>query len=278
MNITYECNNRCIFCISHNTKNRTRKVENPFEIIKSVNEKYSFAQNDLFIVNGGEPTTSPYFVELLDYLLATPINIIVYSNGRNLARYLQYTENKRIRWIVAFYGLQELHDKYTGVKGSFLETFNSLQSIFIENRTRVSIKFLIEDEKQIEDFRELAKILTGYEEIHISLILNKNLTKRLELSKSVSSFVKELIEIHTVKLSNYPLCSIFLESKEYKETKIETYYFIDEKGNIKQIDYDKNHSWLEKCNDCAKLSICCDNYKKYRALRIHKSELSLEEE
>ena len=278
MNITYECNNRCIFCISHNTKNRTRKVENPLAIIKSVNEKYSFAQNDLFIVNGGEPTTSPYFAELLDYLLETPINIIVYSNGRNLSKYLHYTANERIRWIVAFYGLQEIHDKYTGVQGSFLETFNSLQSISRENRKIVSVKFLIEDEKQIADFREFVKILAGYEEIHVSLILNKNREKRFQLSKAVSSFIKELIETHTVKLSNYPLCSLFSNAKQYKETKIETYYFIDEKGNVKQIDYDKNHSWLEKCNDCAMLSICCDNYKKYRALRISKSELRLEEE
>ena len=190
MNITYECNNHCIFCISHNTKNRTRKVENPLEIIKSVNEKYNFAQNDLFIVNGGEPTISPYFAKLLDYLLATPINIIVYSNGRSLSKYLQYTENKRIRWIVAFYGLQNIHDKYTGINGSFLETFYSLQSISIENRKRVSVKFLIEDENQISDFKELAKILTDYEEIHVSLILNKNRTKRFELSKAASSFIE----------------------------------------------------------------------------------------
>lgn len=279
LNITYECNNRCIFCISHNTTNRTRKVENPLEIIKAVNTKYSFAQNDLFIVNGGEPTTSPYFAELLDYLLATPINIIVYSNGRKLSKYLHYTANERIRWIVAFYGLQDIHDKYTSVQGSFLETFNSLQSISRENKKRVSVKFLIEDESQIADFRELAKILTDYNEIHISLVLNKNRTKRFELSKAASSFIEELIETHTVKLSNYPLCSIFSNAKkEYKETKIETYYFIDEEGIVKQIDYDKNHNWLEKCNDCAMLSICCDSYKKYRALRISKSELSLEEE
>lgn len=278
MNITYECNNHCVFCISHTTKHRTRKIENPLAIIKSVNEKYNFEQNDLFIVNGGEPTTSPYFSKILDYLLSTPINIIVYSNGRNLSKYLQYTENNRIRWIIAFYGLQDLHDKYTYIQGSFLETLDSLQNVPIENRKQISVKFLIEDEEQITDFRELSNLLAVYEEIHVSLILNKNRTKRFELSKMASSFVTELLENHVVKLSNYPLCSLFAKVKEYIVTKIENYYFIDDKGNVKQIDYDKNHSWLEECKECTMNQICCDTYKKYRVLRINKSELSLEEE
>lgn len=278
MNITYDCNNHCVFCISHNTMNGTRRVEKPLEIIKSINERFIFKQNDLFIVNGGEPTISPYFSDILNFLLNTPINIIVYSNGRNLSKYLNYTENNRIRWVVAFYGLQDIHDEYTSTKGSFLETFNSLQSISSEYRKQVSIKFLLEDEKQIKDFRKLETLLTDYKEIHVSLILNNNLSKRFEMSKKAYSFITELTANHIVKLSNYPLCSLYSKIDKYKETKINTYYFIDEKGNIRQIDYNRSHRWLAKCSDCDMNSICCDNCKKYRTLKINKSDLFLEEE
>ncbi len=282
MNITYECNNRCIFCISHNTKNRTRHVENPLEIIKEVNNEYKFSERDLFIVNGGEPTTSPDFKNILDYLLETEINIVVYTNGRTLSKYLEYTKNSRIRWIIAFYGLNELHDKYTGRKASFLETLNSLQSIAVKNRSNVSVKFLIENKEQIEQFKELSEMLSDYNEIHLSLILNDNISNRLELGKYVSVLIKELLKTHIVKLSNLPLCSldstikIDLENMTVKN--ISEYFFIDEKANVKRIDYDRNHKWLSQCDSCKLHNICCDNYRKYRALKIYKDEISLEEE
>ncbi|MCI7565676.1 MAG: radical SAM protein [Treponema sp.] len=282
MNITYECNNRCIFCISHNTRNITCHVEKPLEIIKAVNNEYKFSKNDLFIVNGGEPTTSKYFESILAYLLATEINIVVYTNGRTLSKYLQYTKNSRIRWIIAYYGLNELHDKYTGRKGSFLETFISLQSIDVKNRSNVSVKFLIEDKEQIEQFKELSEMLANYNEIHLSLILNDNIKKRLKLGKYVSVLIKELFKTHIVKLSNLPLCTLDSDIKINFENlivkNINEYYFIDEKANVKKIDYDRNHKWLSQCDSCKVHNICCDNYKKYRALKIYKDEISLEEE
>ena len=282
MNITYDCNNRCIFCISHNTRNKTRHVENPLKIIKEVNNEYKFSERDLFIVNGGEPTTSSDFKNILDYLLETEINIVVYTNGRTLSKYLQYTKNSRIRWIIAFYGLNELHDKYTERKSSFLETLNSLQSIDVKNRSNVNVKFLIEDKEQIEQFKELSEMLSDYNEIHLSLILNDNISKRLELGKYISVLIKELLKTHIVKISNLPLCSldstikIDLENMTVKN--ISEYYFIDEKANVKRIDYDRNHRWLSQCDSCKLHNICCDNYKKYRALKIYKDEISLEEE
>ena len=282
MNITYECNNQCIFCISHNTKNRTRYIENPFGIIKSVNNEYKFSKDDIFIVNGGEPTTSTYFENILDYLLATEINIVVYTNGRTLSKYLKYTHNSKIRWIIAFYGLYELHDKYTGRKGSFLETFNSLQSVPEINRSNFSIKFLLEDESQIEQFKELSEKLTDYNEIHISLLLNDNISKRFELAKYVSPLISELLKKHIIKISNLPLCSLDSDVKIDLENlttqNINEYYFIGEKENVKRIDYDRNHKWLVRCDSCKLHDICCDNYKKYRALKIYKYKISLEEE
>lgn len=282
MNITYECNNHCIFCISHNTKNRTRHVENPLEIIKFVNNEYKFTKNDIFIVNGGEPTTSSYFSNILDYLLTTKINIVVYTNGRTLSKYLQYVQDSRIRWILAFYGLSEFHDKYTGQKGSFWETFIFLQSVPKVNRNNFSIKFLIEDKEQIEQFKELSEKLTDYNEIHISLVLNDNISKRIELTKYVSPLIRELLKKHLIKVSNLPLCSLDSDIKIYLENlvvkNINEYFFIDEKANVKKIDYDRNHKWLVQCDTCKLHDICCDNYKKYRVLKIYKYKISLEEE
>jgi hypothetical protein len=243
-----------------------------------VNNEYKFSKDDIFIVNGGEPTTSTCFENILDYLLATEINISVYTNGRSLSKYLKYTHNSKIRWIIAFYGLYELHDKYTGRKGSFLETFNSLQSVPEVNRSNFSIKFLLEDESQIEQFKELADMLNDYDEIHISLILRDNLSKRFELAKSVLALLSELLENRAVKLSNIPLCYFAPNIESISMQNISAYYFLDENGNVKRIDYDKNHNWLEKCNVCPLHNVCCDNSMKYRVLKLFKNKISLEVE
>lgn len=284
MNITYKCNNHCVYCISHNTKNRTRKVGDVLKIIQSVHNKFTFSSSDLFVVNGGEPTTSPYFPAILDYLLQAGINIIVYTNGRTLSQYRLYTENQKIRWIVPFYGLQKIHDLYTRQENSFTETFESLKSV--TNKENIRIKFLIEDEKQLADFKILSESLKGFGEIHISLILGNNLKKRFALGKRVSLLIRELLEKHTVKLSNLPLCALLSEEKlfiekrikDLTENRISAYYFVDENSGCKEINYDKNHNWLKKCGACKMRSICCDNYKKYRTLKICKNEINLEEE
>ena len=141
---------------------------------------------------------------------------------------------------------------------------------------------MIEDKEQIVQFKELANMLEDYNEIHISFILSNNLSKRFEVAKSVSSLINELLGTHSVKLSNIPICCLDSDIKIYLEKltvkNINEYYFIDEKANVKGIDYDKNHKWLSRCDSCKFHSICCDNYKKYRALKLYKDEISLEEE
>jgi hypothetical protein len=141
---------------------------------------------------------------------------------------------------------------------------------------------LIEDKEQIEQFKELSEMLANYNEIHLSLILNDNIKKRLKLGKYVSALIKELLKTHIVKLSNLPLCTLDSDIKINFENltvkNINEYDFIDEKANVKRIDYDRNHKWLSQCDSCKVHNICCDNYKKYRALKIYKDEISLEEE
>ena len=123
MNITYSCNNRCVFCISHNTQNHSKEVTNPIILIQNANTKYHFDNKDIFVINGGEPTLSSDFDLILTYLIKLECKIIVYTNGRLLKNYNSYFNNSNIYWIVPFYGLEENHDKYTGVAGAYWKLF-----------------------------------------------------------------------------------------------------------------------------------------------------------
>ena len=54
-NINYLCDNKCIFCYSHNTNNlKTESIITLKEIIKTIN-KYKISEKDRLILNGGEP-------------------------------------------------------------------------------------------------------------------------------------------------------------------------------------------------------------------------------
>lgn len=279
MNITYSCNNKCNFCISHNTRNRTKKVENPMSIIKNTHKTYSFNKNDIFIINGGEPTVSPKLKGILDFLVEFECKIIIYSNGRLLYRFKEFFSYSNIYWIIPFYGLKELHDKYTGVKGSFLETLSSLREI--NNTENISVKFLIHEESQINDFFDLAEILRqNIHEIHISLILHNNFSQRYKLADKVNNLISYLQSNFVIKLSNIPLCRLNLgiNLDELKMNDISEYYYIAEDEVVKKIDYDKNHKWSELCSNCSLRNICSDTNKKYRVLKINHGIISLEEE
>ena len=82
-NIIYRCNNKCPHCISHNT-NKRRLNEGVYNILKDIFPITGNYDNDIFIINGGEPTLSEDFIPILDFLIERKIKIVVYSNGRLL--------------------------------------------------------------------------------------------------------------------------------------------------------------------------------------------------
>ena len=279
MNITYSCNNKCNFCISHNTRNRTKTVLHPESIIKDIGKNYSFNKNDIFVINGGEPTVSSELKEILAYLMEFECKIVIYTNGRLLYKYKEFFNYLNIYWIIPFYGLKEFHDKYTGVEGSFAETRLSLGKI--NNFQNISIKFLIQEEKQIDDFFKLADILKqSVHEIHLSFILNNNFSQRYSLAEKVNNLISYLQTNFDIKISNIPLCRLNLEInlENLKVNTINEYYYIKENKEVKRIEYDKNHIWCEKCKNCDLLTICSDTNKKYRVLKITHNSISLEEE
>lgn len=279
MNITYSCNNKCLFCISHNTKNSTRIVTNPFQIIKEKDVLYSFNKNDIFIINGGEPTLSSDFQDIVKFLITCECKIIIYTNGRLLKNFQDLLYSRNVYWIIPFYGLEKIHDSYTSINGSYNETFESLKLL---KKNNVSIKFLLNEEKQIQDFYKLSKYLQDekFQEIHLSFIINNSYSKRYELAEKTKDIYNYLKKHFTVKLSNIPLCGmqLHLNCKTILKKNINEYFFIYENGIVKRINYDENHYWDKKCYDCSMLNICCDTYKKYRVLKISDSISTLEEE
>lgn len=283
-NIIYRCNNKCPHCISHNT-NKRRLNEGVYDILKDIFPITGNYDNDIFIINGGEPTLSEDFIPILDFLIERKIKIVVYSNGRLLRNknIEKYKRDPKIRFIVPLYGKEEIHNQYTGTL-SYKETMESIYSF--NKSDGLDIKFLISADTKIEDLKELyTEVYPHCNFINISAILCKG---NYEIRKSQANIISEFIEYlisnnQPLKISNFPICGFSQNLRNYlnngvcKEQKIANYYFISSK-EIFKIKYDQMHRWEKSCSNCCWKSLCVDNGIKYRVMTISNGNIFLGEE
>ncbi len=130
VNITYRCNNHCVFCAVGNRLPEDQTVEH----IKEVLDRYSSAGVDLLDLDGGEPTLHPDLFEIVEYARKIGFRTVnITTNGRRLA-YPEFARKLLASGItsllVSIHGPDEkTHDGITGTPGSFAETVQGIENI-----------------------------------------------------------------------------------------------------------------------------------------------------
>jgi len=129
INITYRCNNHCLFCA---VGNRIQE-DLPFDYIQEVLERYRSEGVGQLDLDGGEPTLHPRLfdiVKLASRLGYHPINIT--TNARRLAYpdFARRVLNSGVTSIlVSIHGPNtSVHEQITGVPGSFMETMDGIRN------------------------------------------------------------------------------------------------------------------------------------------------------
>ena len=107
-NITYNCNNRCLYCCSSNTviRNKNQIYISDFDVVDSV---FHIKRDDQIVISGGEPTLHDNFEDIVDYCYNKTPNIVVYTNGRLLHKLSDETIKKVNRFIIPIYGEEKFH-------------------------------------------------------------------------------------------------------------------------------------------------------------------------
>lgn len=153
-NITYQCNNCCRNCISHNVRRHSAKKVS-VEDYKIIQNRFGIGENDIWTISGGEPTLSQNFEEIISFCRKYSSHITVYSNGRMLYNLSLNTLNNIERIIVPIYGIEYEHNKYVQNNRAYGETLESLNKIIKYSPHKIEMKLMLSESiSNIEDLIE----------------------------------------------------------------------------------------------------------------------------
>lgn len=288
-NISYSCNNNCIFCYSHNTINKISNSNLSFEEFKNYIEKNKLKKLDRIIINGGEPSLHKEINEYLKYVFESKIETLVFSNGRMLKNLNPKFLTSNIRFIIPIHGNKEIHDHITGVSGSFQDTLNSLQ--WLKNNapnSKVDLKIILNNETIKERFflsslNTWKKIpfnntlhITMMADTKISKINNYNSLPLDKVSEYTFKLVKEFEDRCAIKIYGTCIFSFFhLKNLEFYKNiyNLELYYkdsFIEKKIELETQNKKCDSPHFSKCTV---REFCLSEVTQYKVLKIFKNKI-----
>lgn len=158
-NITYRCNNDCIFCAADHGGNGTNP-EMSLEEFRTTLDNGAAGPGDRVIINGGEPTTHTHFWDFLDIVRERGSYIDLYTNGvafSNIEFTRKTLEYSPMLIRIPFFGSNaETHDALTGRPGSFDKIVKGVQNILSkrnDSTVKLEIKLLLSKATSEENIR-----------------------------------------------------------------------------------------------------------------------------
>ena len=169
--ITQKCNLRCVHCYEGN-----KHVSSDFTISlkdwKNVIDQLVKLGINRLIIIGGEPTCHSNIIEIIEYSSQYSIDITLFTNATCFNdKLFECIISSGISVKVSIYGhCAEIHDKITGVPGSFIKLYETLERL-IKNDIKVSCAIIIMKENQnylddiIKYIKDIGLKYSGYDVI-----------------------------------------------------------------------------------------------------------------
>lgn len=287
-NITYRCNLNCVFCFSTSTCSKGKNMK----VSTIVNSLHNFKpdEDDLIVLNGGEPSFHPEFYNLLLALQSEyRSDIAIYSNGSilNVSK-LKAKNSANTFFVIPIHGNEGMHNKITQVNGAFQ---HSISNIKLLNKIgyRYKIKFIINEMMILENFNIAELIYNQHlspEEIIIARLNGTTKSKKnnviiptkQELVKYIQEQIKHLNGRYKIKLLDFPPCYIIGYSHQITVANTPVFYFNDINNVMDIRSYYKEIMIGSSCTDCNYFKICKKMENSYLTLSFNENVLLLERE
>lgn len=284
INLNYMCDNKCIFCYSHNT-NHLHNSTFTLKKLQFLFDKYNISKDDRVILNGGEPLLHKEIDKILTFLYHKGVEVLIFTNGRNIKNLNPSTLNENIRFIVPVHGDKDIHNYITRDEKSFDETMKSLEWL-TDNKIPclVDIKIIL-NEKTIEEsgFKkslEIWKKIPFNNAIHITKMMETKVSKVNKCKeldeKKINKYNLELFKEFrgSRKLKFYSTCiNGILDLGDYEVVKNEfvvKLLYIDYQSE-KYIDLKRKD---KRCGlMCKERNLCLSEVDEYSVLEFYKDRL-----
>lgn len=287
-NITYRCNLNCVFCFSNSTclNGKSMKVATIINSLHNLNPD----EDDLIVLNGGEPSFHPEFYDLLLALQSEyQSDIAIYSNGciLNVSK-LKVNNSTNTFFVIPIHGNERMHDKITQVNGAFQHSISNIK-LLNQIGYRYKIKFIVNGMMILENFN-IAEFIDNQqlnpEEIIIARLNGTTKSKKnnvivpanQELVKYIQEQIKRLNSQYKIKLLDFPPCYIIGYSLKMTDAKTPVFYFNDINNAMDIRSYYKEIMIGSNCTDCNYRKICKTMEGSYLTLSIYEDVLLLERE
>ena len=168
LKVGYSCNNKCKHCVIDGNKKyligKNEKIDlSTDEIFRLIDENCDKGINRI-VLTGGEISIRKDFGKIIEKCKTKNVDISIQTNGRafskiEVLRVLYGIKNLEMAVALHSYNA-DIHDKITGVKGSFFETCQGIKNLS-RSKIRVCVKVVISkyNEENLSDIVVLAKQL-----------------------------------------------------------------------------------------------------------------------
>lgn len=287
-NITYSCNNVCVFCYSHNTKTQmTPCNELSVHELENYLNKIKIAKEDRVIVNGGEPLLHSEVDEVFAMLKDKGCEVVVFTNGRLLNDINRKNLNDRFRFVVPIHGHEELHDKITRIDGSYKETIESMNDFLKESKGWLLDLKIILNHQMISDLESFEKAFETFKSVKFNNAVHITRMAETQISRqngcifvedsAASRFTEVLLNYFVqigVKVKIYDTCIKTIDGVLDKDVK----KYVDS-IEMRGMDYkfeeeiELNKVSKECHHQCRNHSICLSAVDEYKVLEFAGNEV-----
>lgn len=299
-NINYFCNQKCIFCFSHNTNFYSDNTEIPYKEFENSLIYLGLKKQDRIIINGGEPTLHKHFKKIIACACSYGAETIIYSNGSS---FVSESFTKQIlnlrpdRITIPIHGNQPEHDFITKTPGAYFRTFQGINNICkYQHQPILELKFIITETMVKENFSCFQYILkNNLLSSCISVVVTGQVnTKCASTNKFICTYndnymhyaekqIEELLKIIPVKIYDLPFCRFsksfynkICQNTTHLYTPQCNYFFLDFKHLLPQkMYYSSVYKTNNKCSSCMAKNICHSIQNNYWVLMIDKTEKKL---
>ena len=273
--ITDICNYKCKNCPNKRENKKIMKYEDLKEYIEKSSNKIQGV-----VLSGGEPTIHPNFFEILEFLNSKEMYVTILSNGSTLFNPSFVNKMKkvfnvsRLNIVMTIYNINErIHDKGTGIKGSFRKTLQAFE-LLIDSNIKVALKHCISK----ENYKKLPKFFSYFEKrlpVNIPFQLTtldfsgmdkeqmkNNYFLYKEVKKYLNKTLKKFNDKRKLSIVNTPFCAVDEEYWKYFVKKQKKAYegYKSPNSQAQKVRYDCD-CFSELCKKCKMYEECPGVYK-----------------